>query len=45
MSERDRFDPLDEVPGADHVLLRSDLGSERMLAQLSAMLDLRGAPT
>jgi aminoglycoside phosphotransferase family enzyme/predicted kinase len=45
MSERDRFDPLDEVPGADHIVLRSDLGSERMLAQLSAMLDLRGAPT
>jgi aminoglycoside phosphotransferase family enzyme/predicted kinase len=41
MSERDRFEPLDEVPAADHLVLRSDLDPDAMLAQLSATLDLR----
>jgi hypothetical protein len=43
MSERDRFDPLDEVPADDHLVLRSDRSSDAMLAQLSATMDLRGA--
>jgi aminoglycoside phosphotransferase family enzyme/predicted kinase len=43
MSEHDRFDPLDEVPAADHLVVRSDLSPDAILAQLSAALDLRGA--
>jgi aminoglycoside phosphotransferase family enzyme/predicted kinase len=42
MTERDRFDPLDEVPAPDHVVLRSDRRPDAILAQLSAALDLRG---
>jgi aminoglycoside phosphotransferase family enzyme/predicted kinase len=42
MSERDKFDPLDEVPAADHLVLRSDRRPDAILAQLSAALDLRG---
>jgi aminoglycoside phosphotransferase family enzyme/predicted kinase len=39
--ERDRFEPLDEIDGDDHLLVRTDRPASAVIADLLALLDVR----